>query len=109
MDKTSLNRATERCNALGVLDIYDVDFNQTGIVKAIFCGQVDGVKGKHTAYYAFENPLDMPERPDMKFSAWVETVETGRALRDREATGKRTIAVPGVDRYFAPPKEGENG
>jgi hypothetical protein len=82
LDKTSLNRALSRCNALGILDIYTVAFNQTGIVKEIFMGHVDGVKGKQTAYYAFENPLDMPERPDMKFSAWIESVETGRTLQD---------------------------
>ena len=44
----------------------------------------------------------MPERPDMKSGAWVETVETGRALRDREAHAKRSLELPGIDKYFEP-------
>ena len=107
LDKGTLNSAIARCNALGVLEIYDVAFNKTGIVKAVFSGRIGGDKSKkHTAYYSYAQPSDMPERPDMKSGAWVETVETGRTLREREAHAKRSLELPGIDKYFEPiPKQ----
>ena len=67
LDKATLNSAIARCNALGVLEIFDVAFNQSGIVKAVLSGRIGGDKSKkHTAYNSYAQPLDMPERPDMK-------------------------------------------
>jgi hypothetical protein len=54
LDKATLNAAIARCNALGVLEIFDVAFNQTGIVKAVFSGRIGGNKSKkYTAYYSY--------------------------------------------------------
>jgi hypothetical protein len=106
LDKATLNRAISKSHVLGgtTLDIYDSVFNTTGIVKAFYQGRVDGDRSqKQTAYRGFLNATKMPKQPDMKLSSWLDEVETGRTLRDRDLKGKISLlAHPGIAALFLP-------
>jgi hypothetical protein len=103
LNKAKLNVAIGRSTTLGTnLDIYDPEYNKTGIVRATCFGRDESGKSrKNVAYHAYSSGDKVPEMPDMTKNGWVEKVES-RILRGCETTIQSLNAHPGVIELLGP-------